>query len=120
MLFTNGARTNDGICVASSCRSDIDQAVGELRRELGDRQLVLVLVFFSPNYDAKALARSLDAAFGSVPVVGCSTAGEITPAGITDGSIVAIGFADRDFAAVTQPLPGLSSLGICFSGTLRS
>lgn len=112
MLHTDGTRTNDGISVASSCRSDVDQAVSELRSQLGDGQLVLVLVFFSPNYDADALALSLDAAFAPVPVVGCSTAGEITPAGITDGSIVAIGFASRDFSAATQPLPGLSTLSM--------
>ncbi|MGI9382789.1 MAG: FIST N-terminal domain-containing protein [Methyloligellaceae bacterium] len=98
--------------MASSCRADANDAVAELSRQLGDRPLVLVLVFFSPNYDAPALARSLEAAFAPAPVIGCSTAGEITPDGITDGSVVAIGFASQDFVAITQPLPGLSTLGM--------
>ncbi|MCG8562912.1 MAG: FIST C-terminal domain-containing protein [Hyphomicrobiales bacterium] len=112
MLFNDRTRTDDGISVASSSRAHATDAVAELSRQLGDRPLVLVLVFFSPNYDARELAPALEAAFAPVPVVGCSTAGEITPDGITDGSIVALGFAARDFVAVAQPLPGLSTLGM--------
>lgn len=67
----------------------------------------LVLAFFSmAAVRHGAVVRTLKARFASARVVGCSTAGEITPEGVSDGGIalVAIRFAHPDFRAVAAPL----------------
>lgn len=81
-----------------SCARDPRAAVEELHAAIWRDDLTTVLFFCSPKYDLPALARELDRCFPGVHVVGCTTAGEITPLGYIDGSITALGFAAPDFA----------------------
>lgn len=83
---------------AVSHRSDPVDAVAELAADLQHASLGFVLFFCSAEYSLDALSRALEGAFGGVPVAGCTTAGEITPAGYARGGIVAIGFDRRHFA----------------------
>ena len=52
-----------------------------LARGLGPGPFACVFLFVSPEADLPALAASLPAAFGATPVIGCTTAGEITGSG---------------------------------------
>lgn len=63
--------------------------------------LCLVVVFTSARLDADALAARLAEVFGPVPVVGCTTAGEIGPDGYRLETVMALGLAAPDFAAET-------------------
>lgn len=61
----------------------------------------VVLAFASDDLDLEAFAAGLVAVAGDVPVVGCSTAGEIGPGGISDGSAVVVAFGGPGFRART-------------------
>jgi hypothetical protein len=50
----------------------------------------VVLAYFSDSLDLPALAAGLHEAAGDVPVVGCSTAGEISTEGLSDHGVVAV------------------------------
>ncbi|PCJ04454.1 MAG: GfdT protein [Rhodobacteraceae bacterium] len=61
--------------------------------------LELVLLFVSPQGDIARIAAAAHKQFAPVPVIGCSTAGEISQNGYGDGGIVAIGFPKSHFIA---------------------
>ncbi|HEU0221112.1 MAG TPA: FIST N-terminal domain-containing protein [Paracoccaceae bacterium] len=85
------------------------EAVGELRRHIGDEPLALLLVFTSPRYDRDALARSLGEGFPGTAIIGCTTAGEITGQGYAEGHIVAIGLPSRYFVAAIHLIEDLDA-----------
>lgn len=76
-------------------------AAQELAVQLAGQDLSLVLFFCSAQYDLDALAQALQQAFGEVCVVGCTTAGEITPGGYGRNCITALGFSREHFAAAS-------------------
>ena len=83
-----------------SAASDPVEAVGHLHKELAGPDVVLVLFFCAPEYETPAFTAALA---GSSPVcrgVGCTSAGEIGPAGYHENSVTALSFARPDFAAV--------------------
>ncbi len=82
---------------AVSHRSNPAEAVAELASDLCHASLGFVLFFCSVEYPLEALSRALNEVFADIPVAGCTSAGEITPAGYARGSIVAIGFDRRHF-----------------------
>ncbi|WP_298372048.1 nitric oxide-sensing protein NosP [Azospirillum sp.] len=86
---------------AMSQAEDPRVAARELHAGLGGEALELVVVFCAPCLDRAALADALSAEFGAVPVIGCTTAGEIGPFGYISGSLVAVGFPSEDFSVVT-------------------
>ena len=58
----------------------------------------LLVVFCSQSCDLRAMLRSVHDRSGDAPVIGCTTAGEITPTGPRDGSIVVIALGGEGFA----------------------
>ncbi len=62
-------------------------------------ELELVLLFISPQGDIAHIAAEMQRQLAPVPVIGCTTAGEISHAGYGEGGIVAIGFPKSHFAA---------------------
>lgn len=91
----------DGLPRAMSHAERPADAARELRDQLGDAALEIVVVFCAPHYDTILLADALAERFGTVPVIGCTTAGEIGPGGYTTGALVAVGFPSDDFTVVT-------------------
>ncbi|MFC3390894.1 nitric oxide-sensing protein NosP [Aidingimonas halophila] len=89
---------SDIVRTAYSDSHDPRQAANALALALTHDQLGFVLFFCSAEYPLDALGLALDEAFADVPVSGCTTAGEITPAGYGRGCIVAMGFDRRHFA----------------------
>lgn len=79
-----------------------------LHSELGDGPFALVVVFVSPLADLPALARRLQDRFKDTPVIGCTTAGEITPSGYDEGMIVAAALSARHFRASPLLIEDLS------------
>lgn len=73
-------------------------ALARLARDLGPGPFSAVVLFVSPEADRAALEADVGAAFPGVLVVGCTTAGEISPDGYSDGEIVAIGLPAKFFA----------------------
>jgi hypothetical protein len=85
------------------------EAVADLRRQLDQPDLGLVMFFCSSAYDRAELASALDGAFPGALVVGCTTAGEITPFGYRTGSIAAVSLARPVCRAEAMLIDQLSS-----------
>lgn len=72
--------------------------------------LALVVLFVAPQASAAAVLAGVQARLGAgVPVVGCTTAGEIA-GGYAEGRIVAVGLPAAHFAAETLLIPDLGAL----------
>ncbi|MFW6346005.1 MAG: FIST N-terminal domain-containing protein [Halomonas sp.] len=89
------------LCRAVSRHADPEAAVAELGEALDHPALGCVLFFCSADYPLEGLSRALARTFDALPVVGCTTAGEISPTGYERGCIVAIGFPRGAFAVAT-------------------
>ena len=76
----------------------LPEAAAALARALGPGPFAQVVLFISPEADLAALSLGLAAEFGDCPVIGCTTAGEISDRGYTEGEIVAVGFPAALFA----------------------
>jgi hypothetical protein len=95
-------RESECIRRAISHARDADAAAHELFGALGLAEPCLVLLFVSPEHDLDRLARAVTRRFGDIPVVGCTTAGEIGAEGYEEGTIVGIALGAPDFAAAVQ------------------
>lgn len=94
--------------MGSSRSLDPTVAVRELGEALSDPEASLIVFYCSPLYDLDALARELESRFGGVPVVGCTTAGEITPIGYLQGSITAVSIGGPGLRAACGRIDSLS------------
>lgn len=101
-----------GIRRAGSFATDPDAIAEELHQALAQDDLRLVLVFVSADHDLDALGPALQDRFGPVPVVGCTTAGEITPMGYLRGAACAVGFAGPHFAAAIRTIETLETVNL--------
>ncbi len=78
-----------------------EDAVERLAEALQPDSLALVVLFLSPEAEITDLIGQAQRRFAPAPVVGCTTAGEISAAGYTEGEIVALGFPESHFSART-------------------
>ncbi len=79
------------------------QAVHELREQIDGNGTSPGLVFCSPEFDLDRLGALLREHFGD-RLVGCTTAGEITPAGYRRGTLTGLTWADPQAAMETELL----------------
>lgn len=116
-----GAAGSSALPRGSSSQSDEWDAARELHAQVWRPDLEMVLAFISPRYDRDRLATALNALFGETPVVGCTTAGEITPFGYQEGAIAGIGFPRDEFSIVAELIPDIDQFEIADGGgVLRS
>ena len=103
------------ITTGVSCASDPAVAARELYKSVWRPELGAILFFCSPQYDLQRLGEELNRNSNNANLVGCTTAGEITPRGYIEGSITAVGFAKADFATVSVLIRDLEdfSIGSC-------
>lgn len=89
----------------------IDEAVAvqELSDQIYQENMAGVVFFCSSRYDLDRLGKAIDEAF-PVPVIGCTTAGEIGPMGYLEGSIVGFSLASDELKVLTYCLEGLQDL----------
>ncbi len=90
--------------------ADLPDAARHLATALGPGPFAAVVVFISPDANLPALTLSLAAQFGDCPVIGCTSAGEISALGYTEGAIVAVGFPAQYFAAGTVVIENLDNV----------
>lgn len=83
---------------AASFSSDANRAASDLKEQLSSSEISFIIFFCSAEYPLPELAEAINAAFPTTEVVGCTTAGEITPSGYGQGCITAIGFEQKGFA----------------------
>lgn len=109
------AEAKDYACGARSAwtaEPDAALAVAAIARLLKDHDTGQFLVFFSPHYSGAGVAAALERHFAGVPVAGCSTAGEITPAGFAESSLVAIAFPRQGFRFVSGVITDVHALTV--------
>jgi hypothetical protein len=97
---------------AHSCATDPRDAVREFHAGVVQQDMSHVIFFCSSAYDLNVLAKEMKLLFGDVPVVGCTTAGEIGPAGYTDHSLAGVSFSAREFNIVCGLLNRLQTFEI--------
>ncbi len=107
-----GEGLHDGVVVAATQSAGAETAAADIARQIAPHDLAGLIVFVSPDHDAAAFAAEIGRRFGATPVVGCSTAGEITPKGWSEGGVVAIGFLKRHFAFVARPILDLANFRV--------
>lgn len=96
-----------GILRGHSCAKDARDAVRELHEQIAQARMELVVFFCSSAYDLDALAVEIGSRFAGVQVVGCTTAGEIGPAGYCDYSVSGASFPTDGFSIVAGAIEGL-------------
>lgn len=88
-----------------SLARDPQAAAAELHAAL-DQPGIRLAVFYCPgDMDLPALAAALEARFGDVNLIGCTTAGEITPQGYLDGALTGFSLAGDNLEVATQLIP---------------
>lgn len=92
--------------------TDAAQAAAQISEDLQQDDLSLVLLFSSPSLSSDRFAAEICRRFPNVPVVGCTTAGEITPLGHRHDSITGVSLAAPDFHAAVRGIPDIRCFGI--------
>lgn len=87
-------------------------AAEDLKSQLWQPDLELVLTFCSPEYRDNGFAAAVNDAFADVPVIGCTTSGEVTPEGYRNNGIAAFSFAAPDFFAEIGRFPAIRDIDI--------
>jgi hypothetical protein len=96
------------ILTAQSCAAEAQQAVQEFHAAVAQPDAELVIFFCSSEYDLDVLVTEINHLFAEVQVVGCTTAGEIGPAGYRSHSLSGAIFAAGSCVAVSEVLDQLS------------
>jgi hypothetical protein len=102
-----------GLSVLATDQPDTDAFARAVRQEADSIEAQFALFFFSQALvSAEALAASLARHAPGLAYAGCSTAGEITPAGLDEGQMLAMIFPQRAFTAVSTMIRRLSVSGM--------
>ena len=92
---------------AQSCAADAGDAAREFHAAVAQPNMSLVVFFCSAEYDLDVLAAEMQRLFAGVQVIGCTTAGEIGPAGYRDHSISGASFPSESFTVTSGRLDAL-------------
>ncbi len=108
----DGAGQPAGVRRGHSAAADPRLAVAELKAQIDQPDPALVMFFCSPAYDRRELAAAVAEAFPGVLTVGCTSAGEITPAGYRSGSLTGLSLGRRLCHAEAIGIDRLSEFGV--------
>ena len=100
------------IRMAQSCAMETRQAVEEFHAAVAQPNMELVVFFCSSEYDLDVLAAEMNRLFAGIQVVGCTTSGEIGPAGYRTHSLSGASFSLGSCVAVSGLLDRLSQFDI--------
>jgi hypothetical protein len=95
-----------------SLSTDPAVAVWELHDAIAQPDMAVAVFFCSTAYDLEALAAELRTQFQDLPLIGCTTAGEITPVGYQDGSITGFSIGGAGSRAATARIDYLGDCAI--------
>ncbi|GBG12526.1 uncharacterized protein NMK_0057 [Novimethylophilus kurashikiensis] len=105
----NGSFTSGRIRKAQSQDLDPRQAVRAFHAAVSSPKMALVVFFCSSHYDLDVIAAEINACFHGVPVIGCTTAGEIGPSGYRQHSISGFSLPADDFSVALGHVESLDS-----------
>jgi hypothetical protein len=95
------------IRTGQSCVPDPREAAREFHAAVAQPDMALVIFFCSNEYDPDVLAEELQRLFSGTQLIGCSTAGEIGPAGYRTHSLTGASFPAGIFSFVSGHLDRL-------------
>ena len=84
---------------------DAELAAQELFDALYQPDIKLAVFYCAPAHDLPALATALHTRFKDIPLIGCTTAGEITPVGYLSGTLTGFSIAASEMDVVTKLIP---------------
>lgn len=93
-----------GLVVASSHAACPAAAVAQIAEAIGGQALAGGIIFCSSTYSRDELATALAEHLADVPLVGCTSAGEITASGYDSDSLQFMGFPADSFTFRTLPV----------------
>lgn len=93
------------------------EAVAEFFRMVDQPDASIIVFFSSTHYHLNRLEKELKSSF-KAPVIGCTTAGEITPMGYTQGSITGFSLASEELDVFPYMIPSLHSFDGVKTGKL--
>jgi hypothetical protein len=88
---------DDDLVVITSHSGDAAAVARDLARGLRGRALAGALVFCSHRFARQPLATAIAQVVGDVPLVGCTSAGELSERGYDEDCVVFVGFPARSF-----------------------
>ncbi|TSD84142.1 FIST domain containing protein [Mycobacterium sp. KBS0706] len=97
-----------GIRRGMSMKASTEDAVEELLAAIAQDRMEMVLLFCSPTYDLPAVLAEISRRAPEVRVLGCTTAGEITPAGYRQGTITGMSLSADHFATSVRLIEPMS------------
>ncbi|MCC5904533.1 MAG: FIST C-terminal domain-containing protein [Halomonas sp.] len=100
------------IRTAHSSATEARQAVAEFHAAVVQQDMAVVIFFCSSEYDLDVLAAEMNQRFSGVQVVGCTTAGEIGPAGYLQHTLTGASFPADSNLVVSGLLEDLSQFEI--------
>ena len=92
----------------TSTNADVQEAVRELAAQIEQPNTRVCLVFFSDEYDSEQLGKALQKHLPG-PVIGCSTAGQLSETGFQRGGISGASLAGDELAAIPYLIHPLSA-----------
>ena len=106
------------IRTGQSLARDARTAAREFHAAVAQTDSALVTFFCSAGYDLDELAAAMAELFEGVQVVGCTTAGELGPAGSADWSISGVSFSARCCVAASGRIDGLQHFRTTYASSL--
>lgn len=103
---------DNSIKTGQSVATDAAEAVREFHAAVAQPETELVIFFCASEFDLAVLAAEMSRLFAGIQVVGCTTAGEIGPAGYRDHSISGASFPASSFTASAVCIEHLRELRI--------
>lgn len=97
---------------------DAKSAAKELYDALYQSDICLAVFYCSPDYKLDVLAKELKHLFKKINLIGCTTAGEITPNGYTSGSITGVSLSSEDFNVVTHCIDNIADFSFSQGGEI--
>ncbi len=86
----------------TSRAKDATIAAKELFEQLDQADIKLAVFYCSPNFDLQLLETELATYFKNINLIGCTTAGEITPIGYLDGTLTGVSIAATEMDVCTK------------------
>ena len=100
------------IRLAHSSASDSREAAQQFHSSVAQPGMALVIFYCSNAYDLDVVTAEINRLFEGIQVVGCTTAGEIGPAGYREHSLAGVSFASGACTAVSSHLDNLQRFNI--------
>lgn len=101
-----------------SAACDAREAVREVHAAIEVADPALIVLYCSPQFDRAELADEIHARFGDLPVIGCTTAGEISPVGYRRQSLAGFAISSSVASCAIGRLDGLSSFELADGAAL--